>query len=51
MKIEFLKETMVNRGTFKKGDTLNVSTSIYKRLMAEKSAKLFKEKKIEKEEE
>ena len=48
MKIEFTKEAIVNRATFKKGDTLNVSTSIYNRLINEGAAKLFKEKKPEK---
>ncbi len=49
MKVEFIKGAKVNGVSYKKGDTLNVSSSIYSRLVSdEKSAKDFEPPKEEK---
>ena len=51
MEIEFLKKAEVNKIWYKKGDTLKVSPSIYKRLKEEKSIKDYIPKKVKKDEE
>jgi len=48
-KIEFTKADKVNGQEYKKGDTLNVSSSIYETLNDNGSVKDFKEKKPKKE--
>ncbi len=50
MKIVFLKQSKVNRAEYKKGDTLNVSSSLRTALVDKGDAKDFKEKKPKKEE-
>lgn len=48
MKIEFTKTAKVNRVSFKKGDTLNVSSSLYEKLVnVDKTAKKTDNKKVE----
>ena len=49
-KVEITKDDKVLGHKFKKGETPNVSTSIYNALMKNKSAKDFKEAKKPKEE-
>lgn len=44
-KIEFTKADTVNRGEYKKGDTLSVSNSLYIKLKDNGSVKDFVEKK------
>lgn len=42
MRVEFLKEAQVNKITYKKGDTMSVSSSIAKSLLDVGDAKEYK---------
>ena len=44
MEVIFLKETRVNKKTYSKGETLRVSDTIYKKLVANVEAKELKPK-------
>lgn len=44
MKVKFLKAARVNKGEYKKGDTINVSPSICKRLVDNGEAEIVETK-------
>lgn len=44
MKVKFLKAARVNKGEYKKGDTINVSPSICDRLVGDGTAEIVKTK-------